>query len=658
MQQRTRRFLSSLLFGLLGLLLLPAAANAWWDGQWSQRKQITIDTSATGANITDPIGTMPVLVRLHVGNFNFAAAQENGADLRFVAGDDKTPLKHHIESYDSLLGEAFVWVNVPNIGAGAQTSFWVYFGNDAATAVEDAKGTFDADTVLAWHFTERGLPVRDYTTWGHNATTAGLTADGALIGSGLRLDGHSTVSLPASPSLAWTNNGVMTWSAWVKMAAPQPNAVIFSRRAGVAAFLIGVNNGVPFVEVGDTFGLQRSVPVNGATLQPGSWHHVAVVANPQQITLYMDGNAYATLNTTLPALNSAALLGGDSAPVPVAAAPVAAPVENGTEPQPDAGQGAAATVADANAAAEPAPVAPASAYANFIGELDEFRIDKVARSAGFIKAAAISQGMQGASFLVFSVGEETAGWDTGHFGVIVKSVTLDAWIVIVILAVMAVIAFAVMADKTSYVNRQVKANLQFLTLFRELTSDLTVLDQKLASRANQLSAAERKMMRNSSLYRLYHSGVEEIVRRFGANGPIALSTESIAAIRAALDTGMIRESQKLNRMIVVLTIAISGGPFLGLLGTVIGVMITFGAIAASGDVNVNAIAPGIAAALLATVAGLAVAIPALFGYNYLTVRIKDVTADMHVFIDEFVTRTAEAYSGNTGHHPRQPLAAE
>jgi biopolymer transport protein ExbB len=76
---------------------------------------------------------------------------------------------------------------------------------------------------------------------------------------------------------------------------------------------------------------------------------------------------------------------------------------------------------------------------------------------------------------------------------------------------------------------------------------------------------------------------------------------------------------------VLLTIAISGGPFLGLLGTVVGVMITFAAIAAAGDVNVNSIAPGIAAALLATVAGLAVAIPALFGYNYLASRIKTIS---------------------------------
>ncbi|HKJ22178.1 MAG TPA: MotA/TolQ/ExbB proton channel family protein, partial [Gammaproteobacteria bacterium] len=91
------------------------------------------------------------------------------------------------------------------------------------------------------------------------------------------------------------------------------------------------------------------------------------------------------------------------------------------------------------------------------------------------------------------------------------------------------------------------------------------------------------------------------------------------------------------------TIAISGGPFLGLLGTVMGVMITFANIAASGDVNINAIAPGISAALVATVAGLLVAIPALFGYNYLASRIKNISSDMHVFVDEFVSKAEEQY---------------
>jgi hypothetical protein len=112
--------------------------------------------------------------------------------------------------------------------------------------------------------------------------------------------------------------------------------------------------------------------------------------------------------------------------------------------------------------------------------------------------------------------------------------------------------------------------------------------------------------------------------------------------------------QRLNRLMVVLTIAISGGPFLGLLGTVVGVMITFAAIAASGDVNVNAIAPGIAAALVATIAGLGVAIPALFGYNYLISRIENLSDDIQVFVDEFVTKMAvlfrrSARSDRTSH---------
>jgi biopolymer transport protein ExbB len=114
-------------------------------------------------------------------------------------------------------------------------------------------------------------------------------------------------------------------------------------------------------------------------------------------------------------------------------------------------------------------------------------------------------------------------------------------------------------------------------------------------------------------------------------------------VKASVDADFVRENAHLNSHMVLLTIAISGGPFLGLLGTVVGVMITFAAIAAAGDVNVNAIAPGIASALLATVAGLVVAIPALFAYNYLAAKIKNVASDMQIFIDEFITRVAELH---------------
>ncbi|OKO68001.1 biopolymer transporter ExbB, partial [Bradyrhizobium sp. NAS80.1] len=267
------------------------------------------------------------------------------------------------------------------------------------------------------------------------------------------------------------------------------------------------------------------------------------------------------------------------------------------------------------AAAAPA----AAALAGFVGDIDELQLAKVARSAGFIKFAAIGQGPDQAKLVSFSVDEETASWLSGYFAVILKSVTLDGWVVIGLLMIMAALSWVVMIDRSTYLTRQAKANAVFMKSFREVADDLTVLDsgEDAATLGGRLTAADAKVLKSSSLYRIYHIGAEEIRHRFARNGgrAVVLSGASIAAIRAALDGGVVKEIQRLNRMMVILTIAISGGPFLGLLGTVVGVMITFAAIAASGDVNVNAIAPGIAAALVATVAGLGVAIPALFGYN-------------------------------------------
>src|SRR5215471_16336169 len=122
-----RQAAGALPLAVVGSILLSASpAKAWWNDEWQLRKKITIDASAAGANITEPIGGAPFLVRLHPGNFRFSATKDDGSDLRFVAGDDKTPLKHHIEKYDPLLGEALVWVAVPNLQPGAKTEIWLY----------------------------------------------------------------------------------------------------------------------------------------------------------------------------------------------------------------------------------------------------------------------------------------------------------------------------------------------------------------------------------------------------------------------------------------------------------------------------------------------------------------------------------------------------
>jgi len=306
---RSNRSAASRLWACLAMLfvmaLLPTSAQAWWNEEWSLRKKIMIDTSPAGAGITDPIGATPVLVRLHVGNFRFAQAKQDGSDLRFVSGDDKTPLKYHIEKYDSLLGEALVWVSMPDLQAGSKADIWLYYGNQKATAASDPKATYNSETALVYHFAERGTPAQDSSVWANNAQGAGQPAEGSLIGNGLRLDGVTSVTIPASASLDIAQDGALTWTAWIKPANLQRNAVIYSRREGGNGLVIGMDDGMPFVEVSVNGATQRSSA--GAPVAPGGWHHLAVVATPGLVTVYLDGNAYSSISGSIPALKAAAL---------------------------------------------------------------------------------------------------------------------------------------------------------------------------------------------------------------------------------------------------------------------------------------------------------------------------------------------------------------
>src|ERR1700761_871068 len=135
-----------LLTALLGCL--PGMAHAWWQNDWSYRKAITIDTGPKGANltnVTEAAGRTPLLIRLHSGNFQFDGLQDSGADIRFVAADDKTPLNYHIEQYDPVLGVALVWIDVPSLPAGSTQPLWMYYGNTKAPDGAKAAETFDAD---------------------------------------------------------------------------------------------------------------------------------------------------------------------------------------------------------------------------------------------------------------------------------------------------------------------------------------------------------------------------------------------------------------------------------------------------------------------------------------------------------------------------------
>ena len=570
---------------VLGLMLVcllgSRMAHATWNADWKQRVKITLNTSAEGLPIAAGVASVPVLVRLHTGNFQFVEAKADGTDLRFIAADDKTPLKHHIEKFDGLNELAFVWVQVPNVAPGAKDAFvWLYYGNQAAAAGDDAKGTYDATQGLVYHFNEKdGLP-QDTTANANHAARSTAKASGAgLIGGGLSFDGTTELALPGTPSLKPGANG-MTVSFWVKP-TDAADAPLYTQTDGAAALKVSLKGGKLVAQSG------ALTATSAAAVTAGAWQHVTVVVK-DGLAVYINGAESARAPGAVGDLNGAAIVGK-----------------------------------------------------GFKGDIDELQVSTTARSADWIKLAAMSQG-QDQKLVGYGPAEgEGAEAETGpsYIKILLDAVTIDGWIVIAILGVMFVLSLWVMISKISFVNRVARENKKFMAQFDRLVNSIDPNDRMIdsASRFPQ-----------SQLYQLYVAGVTELQARFesyrAAGRPMSLTPQSLSAIRATVEARLLREIQRCNSQMVVLTISIAGGPFLGLLGTVVGVMITFAAIAAAGDVNVNAIAPGIAAALVATVAGLAVAIPALFGYNYLTGRIQSLVSDMQVFVDELSTRFAENHS--------------
>jgi biopolymer transport protein ExbB len=601
------RFKLALLTALIPLTAFAAAS--WWNNEWKFRKEISFDLTPAGADVNGTAVDVPVLIRLSLANFSyFNDTKPDAADFRIVAGDDKTPLKFHFEKYDPQNQMALLWVRLPQLTGGAKSDkIFAYYGNGDATPAADVPGTYDDSQVLVLSFSDAAVPPADLTAYKNNpsASTAVLTP-ASLIGGGAKFTGKESITVPATASLHLLPNQGLTASAWVRLEGAQQAAVFALADQGKELAL--TVDGTKFTARAVLGGAPVTVS-QSADFSLNQWHHVALTAGSGKLTLFVDGVAAGSAPLTLQEISGAFTIG-------------------------------------------------ATGGGQFLtGEVDEVEVAKVARSADWIKASARGQGMD-ANLLVYGAdGQREGAGQSSYFVTIAKNLTIDGWVVIGICMAMLVIALLIMIVKAFFLRRVENANSAFLREFRRMTGDAASLDQTSEGAADSdLDPAAMPALRAdegrfgaSTLFRLYHSGVFELNKRVagksaGAQRAMILSPQSIDAIRASMDASMTRVQQRLSSQMVLLTIAISGGPFLGLLGTVIGVMITFAAIALSGDVNVNAIAPGTAAALAATVAGLAVAIPSLFGYNWLNSRIKNINADNRVFVDEFVTRVAEQYS--------------
>ncbi len=125
-----------------------------------------------------------------------------------------------------------------------------------------------------------------------------------------------------------------------------------------------------------------------------------------------------------------------------------------------------------------------------------------------------------------------------------------------------------------------------------------------------------------------------------------ISGASFEAVKVVMEEAAAAEAMTLEKGMIVLSTAVAGGPFIGLLGTVWGVMETFAGIASAGGASITAMAPGVAGALICTVIGLLVAIPAMFSYNFMVTSIRAITQELDGFAARYANQIEHRYVDN------------
>jgi len=211
--------------------------------------------------------------------------------------------------------------------------------------------------------------------------------------------------------------------------------------------------------------------------------------------------------------------------------------------------------------------------------------------------------------------------------------------IVIILIFCSILTWSTMLDKAVGMHRAKVRSLRFLSIFEE--------QQKKLASPTLLMEGKNAV---DPVGIVYSAGMEKLLEfyekdsmetRISSNGyvsPCKLSDAQVNAIEAVLESQVSSQIQQLETRIGLLATLVSLSPFLGLFGTVWGVMMAFCGIAAAGRADFTALAPGVAGALLTTVFGLIVAIPSLIGYNALTASIRNFTVIMDNFVESFLAR--------------------
>ena len=208
--------------------------------------------------------------------------------------------------------------------------------------------------------------------------------------------------------------------------------------------------------------------------------------------------------------------------------------------------------------------------------------------------------------------------------------------VVIVLFLFSIFTWTVMIEKWISLYRAKKASHEFSMLFRQ--------------KKYPLSIVKTSLRYQGPVAKIYEMGVQDLLAFYNISPENAefygsekypeqkLTTGQIETVRSTMERGVSDQILKLEDRVPLLATAVSLSPFLGLFGTVWGVMIAFCAMALQGKADIGSMAPGIAGALLTTVVGLVVAIPSLVGYNLITVTIREITVNMDNFVEEFMAK--------------------
>jgi biopolymer transport protein TolQ len=196
--------------------------------------------------------------------------------------------------------------------------------------------------------------------------------------------------------------------------------------------------------------------------------------------------------------------------------------------------------------------------------------------------------------------------------------------VLALLAMFSIVSWALIVDKWWQLRRVRVQTIAFLRAFRE-------------GRRPSIVLAAAKKLRESSLAQLYiaaHqevSGISDVVDHVLEDNEDGLNGDRLEAVHRAMRRASSMEIARLERYLPFLATTASATPFIGLFGTVWGIMSSFQGIGQQGSANLAVVAPGISEALIATAFGLAAAIPAVIAYNYFVNRVRHWATEMEGF---------------------------